>query len=255
MTGSQPQPRHTPRAFSLIEILTSLTIIAILVALLLPALGNVRRENQMLVSTVNARTLTQVITLRAQANRSTFPTPEPGQLNTDPHTGISFAFPYWQITQTWPGVFGIDDTYVRSPEIFWSPGNYDPQARSSKSGRIWPPDYMLTMTVAGDPRLWGDKPVSGNPVDLRRGMRLDEIRFPSAKAAIWDPILAWQRDQPATDAHGNLQTQTPVSSFDGSVTPRVPAECAPAAPHQDPETIFTGMNLQHTPDGLHGRDW
>jgi prepilin-type N-terminal cleavage/methylation domain-containing protein/prepilin-type processing-associated H-X9-DG protein len=69
-----PQPPfHRRRAFTLIELLVVIGIIALLVAILLPALGQARAAARLSRCLVNVRSIGQALTLYADEHRETFP--------------------------------------------------------------------------------------------------------------------------------------------------------------------------------------
>jgi prepilin-type N-terminal cleavage/methylation domain-containing protein/prepilin-type processing-associated H-X9-DG protein len=61
------------RAFTLIELLVVVAIIALLVSILLPALGGARNQARAVACAANLRTLGSAVTLYADANRGWFP--------------------------------------------------------------------------------------------------------------------------------------------------------------------------------------
>ena len=70
--------RSIPKAFTLIELLVVISIIALLIAILLPALGRAKELANRSVCAANIRSIAQSMIIYAQANRTRFPcTPGP----------------------------------------------------------------------------------------------------------------------------------------------------------------------------------
>ncbi|MHC4442927.1 MAG: type II secretion system protein [Planctomycetota bacterium] len=63
----------TPRAFTLIEVLVVVAIIALLVAILIPSLADARRQAQVAACASNLRTIGQALVYYAQANNDYLP--------------------------------------------------------------------------------------------------------------------------------------------------------------------------------------
>jgi prepilin-type N-terminal cleavage/methylation domain-containing protein/prepilin-type processing-associated H-X9-DG protein len=88
--------RRSSRAFTLLELLVVIGIIALLLAILIPSLTRVRRQARALTCAANVRTLCQGIQLYAQASHGRYPAnvsfPSPGQWwFDDEHAGGMLA--------------------------------------------------------------------------------------------------------------------------------------------------------------------
>ena len=103
-----------PTGFTLIELLVVISIIALLIALLLPALQAARIEAQKVGSLSQLRQLTMAVHVYANNNDSSLPWAEL-QYHRLSGSGFAGGTPYWSGYLHHHG-------FVDSVEIFWSPG-------------------------------------------------------------------------------------------------------------------------------------
>jgi prepilin-type N-terminal cleavage/methylation domain-containing protein len=70
----RPVPRRFSKGFTLIELLVVISIIALLIAILLPALARAKELANRAVCSANVRSLVQSMVIYAQSNKAVFPT-------------------------------------------------------------------------------------------------------------------------------------------------------------------------------------
>ena len=100
--------RRVPTAFTLIELLVVISIIALLVAMLLPALQHARTAGQKMVSLSNVRQIGIAVLTYANDNKMSMPWAAPPD--------------NWGIYgETWPSTLVREGKYVNNYRVFWSP--------------------------------------------------------------------------------------------------------------------------------------
>ena len=146
-TGRHASPRSSPgpAGFTLVELLVVIGIIAMLVAILLPALNRARESARRTVCLANIRSLTQATLLYAGDNRNFLP--EAASANTPAESQLC---PRNQMLPAWTTV--DTDIYVL-PSI----GGLLAKYLSSNGPRVWqcPSAPDDTFRITGDDPYWG----------------------------------------------------------------------------------------------------
>lgn len=258
-------PRLRGRGFSMIELLVVIAVVLVMVALLLPVLAGARASARMSASASNARTLVQIISMKADERAGELPTFRPGAEYPAPFGGVLQTRPdpawYWFLNHSWPAWFGVTAEDLGHPEVLVSPGYVTPLGRFGWS-------YPISSTALADPRVWGDAPLgAGEHLALRSGVRVAQVRHPSSKALLWDDAIGWKhpadvvRVRTAENPWGafDLLELTPVAAWDVSVRTMRPVEATTPARAKDPDlAAWEGSHparLHDTRDGVHGLDW
>jgi prepilin-type N-terminal cleavage/methylation domain-containing protein/prepilin-type processing-associated H-X9-DG protein len=120
-----PLRKRRPRAFTLIELLVVIGIIAILVALLLPALQSAKAQSQAVVCSSNMRQVYTGMQMYITDNRGWFPGPLTTFLRSSgtgyrTPTWNHFLFPY----DTWTDYRMPGKRYLSNPQVFRCPTQY-----------------------------------------------------------------------------------------------------------------------------------
>jgi len=234
------------RAFTLIEVLVVMTILAVLVALAAPGLARARGSARVVASLSNAQQLAGVISLWLGDSKGVYPAVEEGKMM--PVCDASFiSFPYWQVFETWPtAVFRILP-YCHNQRVFISPGS----RRLGDGGDVFPPSYLYSTSFAGQPGLWSGS--STALLSLQRPARDSQVGYPSAKTLLFDAELGWLRYNPKYSGV-DLDEPCPMAFADGHGAVKRPATATAAV--VNPFAVPIGdRRLHNTRDGVMGRDY
>jgi prepilin-type N-terminal cleavage/methylation domain-containing protein len=129
MTGS----RKATRGFTLVELLVVIGIIALLIAILLPALSRAREQAKNAQCLSNLRQLATVYQLYANDYKDQIPI---GYDGNSPWTGY-----YICQSSKWYPLMGYlyQGNYLTSPEAFFCPSQTDPRWQYNTPQNPWPP--------------------------------------------------------------------------------------------------------------------
>lgn len=176
--------RHA-HGFTLIELIISIAVIALLIALAIPSLAGARMRAKMAWSLSTQRQIGAAIHLYAQDHGETFPTVgEPERLGgglVGPR-GDTIGSEYFQSSlYRWSTL--LFPHYVPTLSTL-KPGVRNAGTEQIEDGWIRS-TYLLTYNAWADPRYWNeDSPTPVRP--LLRATRVGEVRFPSEKGLVLD---------------------------------------------------------------------
>lgn len=239
-------------AFSLMEMLVALGVVALLIGLLLPALGRAREVARASASASNLRQIAAVFELYRQRYADAYPigrvgVPYPVTISGE---GVRQSFGnHFDFGYVWPVLV----REVAPWEEFWrtwlSPG-------SRRSGGPSAPmffSYNYSHAFPARPGLWAEG--AGPDLSLLEAVRGADVVYPSSKVLAWDREMAYLL-RPRWLMAGMYANPTPMLFADSHVAVRRPAEAAaPRSNPLNPDPVTASQPLHNTPDGVAGRDY
>ncbi len=242
------------RAFSLVEILVTIGIIAVLIAILIPALAGTKESASELKSLANLRSIGQLLANHAAENNGAYPFYEPGselRWGPDGEQGTTINDLPWEAREQWAA---LDSVRAVAPwrenyESWLSPG-VEPHpegawVQEDSHGRFtrWP-SYQYSNSFIGKPAVWSEN--RPDFFDSAQKHALADVRFPSQKVVMWDEDREYLLPEPHAD------DPRPVLFADTSASLRLDADATP--PVRNP-AVFPARVYNDTPSGIHGRDF
>ncbi len=186
-------PRPT-RAFTLIELLVVIAIVALLISIMLPALGSARESARMVLCASNQRQLAAAWTMYADANRG----------SAMPHMrtrGVQRRYWYGSenlATQTLDPTRGLLSPYLSAPTGDHSVFECPDQARDSYHTQGSTGDFTSTYGY----NAYGLSPDTSGYYELynQRTLRIADISRPSAQLVFADTLIALFSGQASNSA-------------------------------------------------------
>jgi prepilin-type processing-associated H-X9-DG protein len=248
--------KHARRssAFTLVEVLVSIGVIALLIAILVPALGGAWDSARELKSSANLRSIGQLMQMYRGSADDLYPAPVPGRQYPSWRPDGLGTIPHWQASNYWPFLFSDTHPWWENEGLYLSPG-----AVRDLDGPVvilpWS-SFSYSSSFLGDPAIWSGRAIMDDEWPLLvKSVRGSAVVYPSSKALAWDEELPYIRRALRIDAEFNLLEQTPVLFADGHVAGRVPAEATGAVTNEAPYAASPGVRLHNTRDGVRGRDY
>ena len=235
--------------FTILELLVSIGIVAVLLALLLPALGKAKKQGIVARTLSAMRQCSNGITQYANEEADFLPymgTPD------HPEEGIwpDEDWGYWGAPEyfkgqsgLWPNTLldhGIDLTGI-SPEVYDPTEVFAPYDTGPKRIATY---YWLTNSAHARPEFWVGQDPPLDSSHLYRGVRMGEVVYPSHKGLLAD-VGHFVTDQPSEN--------WAVAFFDGSVV--LKATRNPSVYPDITRAGTSGYRVIVTEGGIRGRDY
>ena len=236
--------------------LVSISIISLLIAILIPALGSTRDRSRKLASAVNLRSLGQIIDLYIQSADEFYPAPTPGKFYQSPSPlgGLS-TMNHWAISSRWHEFFAEDYPWQEYQSVFLAPGAQRDIDIQPVMTSIFP-SYRYSASFLGHPTIWSDREISVDQWPrLEQSVKRTMVRHTSAKALMWDIEMPYIRRPLNFDANHNLLENTPMLFADQHVAYHIPAEASEAVFNRATYASHLIEKLHNTPNGVYGRDY
>jgi type II secretory pathway pseudopilin PulG len=255
--GDESARRRTPsgaersRAFTLIETVLVIGIIALLVVLLLPSLGVVRQGAQDAVSLSNMRQHASVYSMYATDwdDYSPYPVDPGATLNVFRGGGVVVEAEYFDVTELWQ--VALADAYYDGAVFSHSLSHPADRLRGT-----WI-TYRMTSSYLAHPNYWVNRP--DRDVSLWGGVRVTQTRYPADKAWLieFNPLHDFLIPV-GLGAVGASRKGVGLAFVDGHAERLDGPELTTPLYHGDGivDQGFRRLGIfgMHTPDGAFGRD-
>ncbi|MFI4917205.1 MAG: type II secretion system protein [Phycisphaerales bacterium JB060] len=237
---------HNRSAFTLVEILVTIGIIGVLLAILIPFLAGGRSTAQRTASLANLRTIGQLVHVYTEQYDEIYPWATRGVNGCDIPIGFS---PVWQMERLWPVAM-----HEVIPPKELRPLTLSPRARREGPQQACghPPSYTYSQSFLARPDTWNGR--SDADESLLRGVTLGMVAHPASKALMWEWELPYKNEAPRKIGP-DLAEPTPMLFADGHARARTPAEATEAVENPFAEAFSRTARLHNTPDGVRGRDY
>ncbi len=237
--------------FTLIELLVVVSVVAVLMSLVLPALFSARSISRATASLTNLRTLGQTLSIYENTQQA-YPFGRWGWANPpETNNNYSFGFLMWSIDRAWPVLMHDVAPWPEHARAWVSPGAADP----NRFAKTWTdpistfttdlPSYRYSYAFIASGSLWDGR----NKADesLIRLQRFANVVFPSGKVLMFDGERAYLSNEQGDSP------RRPVLMADGSAAIRSDRDAQ--EPVRNPLRIQPPKLYHDTPDGIGGRDF
>lgn len=248
--------RASRNGFTLVELLVSIGIIALLIAIAVPALGGARDRSRELGSSVNLRSIGQIFEMYTQNAKGLYPAPIPDRFYPDPNPAMSqITMSHWQASNRWASLFLDDYPWAEHEQMYLSPG----ATRDLSPGPVVVTtfsSYRYSSSFLGHPRVWSGEKIPDNDWEtLEQSVKHSMVRYPSAKVLMWDEELGYIREKLQRDRWFNILEKSPMLFADQHVETRIQAEASDPVQNFAPFAAYPYRKLHGTRDGVFGRDY
>jgi prepilin-type N-terminal cleavage/methylation domain-containing protein len=234
-------------AFTMIELLVVISIVAVLVSLLAPALGRARDTSRQVVSMSNVRSIQQLLDQYGNSCSDLMPAPIIGAFYPSIRPEFANTIHPWDAYAFWMGLISVTASWDELRPVINSPGRRFPTELPTH----YTSSYHIVMCTQAKPDAWTVRCDLNMPFG---GNRFPDVAFPAQKVHVFDTDLAYVRRAKSYRGE-DLFEQAPTGFFDGHVAIHVPAEAS--EPFESPllAGVRNTQRLFHTRDGIRGVDY
>ncbi len=265
--------RCAKKAFSLIELMVVIGIIALILAIALPALGGARSTAKRTLALANVRSTQQLFEQYASDNgRYPFRAAgdQPAGLD-EPVEPNALTFPWYpegvviattnhfDLATMWPAIVTPIDEWPGIAETWVSPGREFelPEIEDLMNGAEIEPGEMFSIVYSNSfvarPTLWmADRGETVDRIAELRPTRASEVRAPASKVMLWDRHLAYLSEEPERVGE-HYREMTPMAFADGHGALRDPTEASEGV--ANPLNGGDDTRLHNTSQGVYGIDY
>lgn len=238
-------------AFTLIEVLVSIGIIAVLVGLLLPMLSGTKVRASRVKALNDLRQIGVSIQLYTEDSGGAYPyfPPNTTHLIGPPDAPLGTIFvgndDPWSMSYLWVTtmhrVAPWTDNYASWIGVGREHGQL-PWLRAEDQNHWLPPGYRMSNSFVATPGTWSD-----NGAARVMPTRPDQVRYPSAKVMFFDAA------RPYLSERNQQEQPRGVLSADGSARDVLDSDAT--TPTVNRITQAEPQTYHDTPNGIHGRDF
>lgn len=198
---SGARQRQSCRAgVSLIEVLVTISIIAILIGILVPSLSGVRRQARHSVALSNLRQTAAWFSIYTEQYGGVLPYAPPGAtfaLSAPEDADATFITPgYWDLSFYWPSLFHQVAPWQANFHLWVIPdGQRDPRRPWVRATIQGQPSFAYSRALFARPQIWDPDGSIVLPVDVERVLRpvrLTEVRHTADKVLLFDFEAPWR---------------------------------------------------------------
>ncbi len=267
-----------PNGFTLVELLVVIGVIAILIAITLPALTGARGSALQTVSLSNVRSVGQQFSQYASVHRQN-PHRGYGDIPSEleemgdmipggedviivswyPGGVVMATSDYFSQAWLWPAIVTPMDEWPEFWETWISPRKQDadlPEQEDFGFDNDTPIEEQISVRYSNSfvarPKYFSEGVGAEESASLLRATRPQDVRYPSGKVMLWDNDLAYMTREVPERVDGLLNADTPMCFADmhGEVLNPQDASDSVTTPLQERST-----RLHSTKDGVFGRDY
>jgi len=239
---------HERSAFTIIEVLVVLGVLAMVIGLALPPLGRAREASLTLKSESNLKQIAIALSAYLDAYHDAYPFGKEGKsysTRMDP-AAMRETFEHFEFDHAWPALVREVAPWRDFGQVFISPGRW--------KSAVLPCDYVYSHSFLARPDVWSGSATISD-VHLLRPVTTADTVFPASKVIVWDGASRFLR-RPQLLSSGAIANPVPMLFVDGHVAQHGIGNAAtPKTNPLNPNPATKVMPLHNTPWGARGFDY